>query len=194
MKEDKKFTPLSKLALKYGTDKCPQILHFYTEYYYGLLKDRKQEIKKVLEIGVGYPLVMLRPYGYKTGASLYMWQDFFPNAKIYGIDIRPELVFRDRRIETFFCNQTDKKGLMKLIQNIGTDIDLVIDDGSHFIEDQVIACLTLMPLLQEKVIYIIEDVKDITVANFLKSYDIEMIRKPRMASMNDRLIKVVNKK
>ena len=66
-----KETPLCKLALKYRSDKCPKRgKHTYTPYYYDLLKNKKRSTKKVLEIGIG------------KGASLKMWRDFFPNAKI----------------------------------------------------------------------------------------------------------------
>jgi len=44
--EDIKETPLCKLAFEYKTDKCPKIKHVYTPFYYELLKDRKNTIKK----------------------------------------------------------------------------------------------------------------------------------------------------
>jgi len=184
---------LAQLALKYGSDKCPQLHHFYTDYYAGLFIGRQQDVKKVLEIGVGWPGCMTHVPNYQAGASLFMWQDYFPKALIYGTDIRPDLVFKNNRIETFLCDQTDKAGLMNLIQKIGTDIDLVIDDGSHLPEDQVFTCLTLMPILQDRVIYIIEDARDKEIAKYLKGYQVDIIRKSRMASVWDRLIKVVNK-
>jgi len=190
---DDEVTKLAQLALKYGSDKCPQIHHFYTEYYAGLFLGRKNEIKKVLEIGVGYPECMTHSPNYQIGASLSMWQDYFPNALVFGIDIRQDLVFKNNRIETFLCDQTDKAGLMNLIKKIGTDIDFVIDDGSHLPEDQVFTCLTLMPLLQNKVIYIIEDVRYKEIAKYLKGYQLEIVRKSKMASNWDRLIKVTNK-
>lgn len=187
-------TPLCELALKYGSDKCPQISHFYTEYYYAMFKSKRHMIKKVLEIGIGYPGGMLESPYYQVGASLYMWQDFFPEAQIYGIDIRKDLLIKDKRIKTFLCDQSDPKGLKKLINIIGTDIDMVIDDGSHIPEDQVFSCLTLMPLLQEKVLYVIEDVKDKEIEKYLKGYNTHAIRKSKMANIYDRLIEVTNKK
>src|SRR3989304_3769693 len=84
-------TPLCKLALKYGTDKCPQLKHSYTPFYYQLLKDKRREIKKVLEMGIGFfpgmpeKKVFFDPglkRTYHMGASLYMWRDFFPNAQV----------------------------------------------------------------------------------------------------------------
>jgi hypothetical protein len=150
---------LSELALKYLTDKCPQIKHPFTPFYFELLKDKQKSIKKVLEIGVGYPeMSNTRPH--RLGASLFMWRDFFPNAQIYGADIYPGAIFTDNRIETFLRDQTNKEDLEKLIGKIGSDIDLVVDDGSHKTKDQIFTCLTSMPLLKNDVIYIIEDVTE----------------------------------
>ena len=46
-------TKLCKLAYKYGTDKCPQIHHSYTPFYYELLNPKRNEIKKFVELGIG---------------------------------------------------------------------------------------------------------------------------------------------
>ena len=92
------------------------------------------------------------------GASLYMWRDFFPNAQIYGADIRPETMFEDERIRTYVCDERKKEDLEKLVENTGPDIDIFVDDGSHNLSDQIFACQTLMPLLKKDVIYIVEDV------------------------------------
>ena len=190
----KKFeTELCRLAYKYGTDKCPQIRHFYTEFYYKLLKDKKESIKKVLELGTGCFETMSTCPNYITGASLHMWRDFFPNAQIYGVDILPETVFKKNRIETFQYDATSKEDLINLVNKTGSDIDLFIDDGSHNPKHQIFACLTLMPLFKRDVIYIIEDVGDPNIVNYLKDYDCHNVRKSKMRESHDRLIVVKNK-
>ena len=156
-------TPLCRLALKYRSDKCPaRGVHTYTPYYYNLLNDKKASIKKVLEIGVG------------KGASLKMWRDFFPNAQIYGADYRSDFLIKGDRIESILCDQRRSEHLRKLITQIGTDIDLVVDDGSHRSRDQIFTCLTLMPLLQKGVTYVIEDVADPSIVDKLKAYVVEV--------------------
>jgi len=90
-----------------------------------MFKDRRMTVRKVIEIGLCGD-----PY-YVVGASLYMWKEWFPNAKIFGADIDAELMFSDERIETFLCDQSSDNDLKNLIQHTGTDIDLFIDDGSH---------------------------------------------------------------
>ena len=77
-----------------------------------------------------------------------MWRDFFPNAHIYGADIRPETIFNDERITTYLCDERKKEDLVNLIKNTGSDIDIFVDDGSHHLNDQIFTCKTLMPLLK----------------------------------------------
>ncbi len=165
--ESNNLTELCKIAFKYGTDKCPQIKHSYTPFYYKLLKSKKHSIKKVLELGIGHYRNMknfeviydptLKRYLHR-GASLYMWRDFFPEAQIFGADIIPDAIFSDDRIKTFLCDERKKEDLKKLIQDTGPDIDLFIDDASHHVDDQIFAAQTIMPLINKNVIYIIEDV------------------------------------
>ena len=113
-------------------------------FYYELLKDKN--IRKVLELGI------------QTGASLRMWRDFFPKAQIYGIDIAEETLIQEERITTYLCDETKEKDLRDVIEKIGTDIDLFIDDGSHRSNHQIFTAKILRPLLKDD-IYIIEDVK-----------------------------------
>lgn len=153
-------TELCELAYKYGADKCPQINHNYTPFYYELFKDRRQSIKKVFEFGVGNFRQFKHIPNYTRGASLYMWRDFFPNAQIYGADIVEESVFKTDRLETFQCDETDKEQVVELMKKIGSDsIDLFVDDASHHVHDQRFLCETVMPLLKKDVIYIIEDTR-----------------------------------
>ena len=80
-------TELCHLAIKYGTDRHPLSKHSYTPYYYNLLKDKRQSVKKVLEIGAAI-------YG-----GHKMWRDFFPNATIYGAEPSPQQNLSEDRIK-----------------------------------------------------------------------------------------------
>lgn len=174
-----KITSLCKIAYKYGTDKCPQIKHSYTPFYYKLLNGRRKSIKKVLEMGIGY--YSRNRHHLLRGASLYMWREFFPNAQIYGADICPETIFQDERIKTYLCDERKKEDLVKLIENTGSDIDLVVDDASHHVDDQIFASRTLLPLLQTHTIYIIEDVTHSKVIRQAlgEEYDYYLLEIPR---------------
>lgn len=163
-----KITPLCKIGAKYGTDKCPQIKHTYTPAYYDLFKDRKGFVKKVFEIGVC------------KGASVRMWRDFFPKAQIYGLDVREESRIEGERIKTFVGDSRDKKTWEKIFDEIGTDIDLFVDDGSHWPSYQAITCRLVKPLLEKKAIYIIEDVRfPNELRKRLPEFEIEEIATPK---------------
>ena len=153
-------TELCEIAFKYGTDKCPQLGHSYTPFYYELLKDKRETFKKVLELGVGsQELMFWTPEHYQTGAGLLMWRDFFPKAQIYGVDIGQSAIFQAERISTFLLDTKSQLDMSKLVGNIGSDIDLVIDDGNHNGRAQIHAVRNLMPLLKRDCLYIIEDAK-----------------------------------
>jgi hypothetical protein len=119
-------TELCKLAEKYGTDK----LGAYTRFYGWFLKPFRESVRKVLEIGIGNVADMKHVPGYQPGASLRMWRDFFPNAAIHGIDIDPEVLMHDERIETFLVSQINPHQLAAFGKEHGP-FDLIIDDGDH---------------------------------------------------------------
>ena len=180
-------TELCDIAFKYGTDKCPQIKHHFTEFYHEMFKDRRETVKKVVEIGIG-----LFPTKNTIGASLYMWRDYFPNAMIYGADIDPSLLFTDERIETIWCDQTNAEDLRRLISIVGNDVDLFIDDGLHTPASQGFTCTTIMPLL-ENPIYVVEDAGYLDFLSQLTDYNCQVLRRSKRKYNDDRLV-VVRKK
>lgn len=159
---DKMRDPLTKLAIKYGSDRHPESKHSYTPYYYKLFKGRRQSVKKILEIGAG------------EGAGLRMWRDYFPNATVYGADNDEKRIFKEERIDVIHCDQSSRGDLVLLLDKTGTNIDFVVDDASHKPQHQVFTCLTLMPFLNHDVVYIIEDVADLSIIGNLGAYEIEV--------------------
>jgi hypothetical protein len=149
-------TRLCDLAVKWHTDKTPAICHGYTPYYHELLKDKT--VKKVLEIGIGYPTHMHQNKDFKPGASLFMWQEYFPEAEIYALDINPEVLINEGRIKSFCCDQGNEESLRKIAAQLGGNFDLIVDDGSHAPDHQVLSAEVLIPLLlNPDGIYVIED-------------------------------------
>jgi hypothetical protein len=157
---------LDNLAIKYGTDRLGK--HNYTQLYYKIFGDKRDAIKKVLEIGIS------------LGAGLRMWQDFFPNAKIYGVDNKDEYIFNEGRIESFKCDASSLSDLESVLDKTGTDLDLVIDDASHRTKDQMFTCETIVPKLKGDFVYVIEDVAWDWIFDELKNklpdYDFVMVR------------------
>lgn len=155
---------LTKLAVKYKTDKWGK--HNYTPHYFNMFrnKNKRRNVKKVVEMGIA------------EGAGLQMFRDFFTNAHVYGADIEPQRAkgINLERITLVRCDQTNMNELGGLLDYAGLDIDLFIDDGSHKPEDQVFTCTQLMPLLKN-VTYVIEDVANPEIADNFKQYDVKVV-------------------
>lgn len=150
---------LCEIARKYGTDKVDH--HEYTVLYDRLFGDRRESIKKVLEIGIGHALVGHQGYmfpGYRVGASIFMWRDYFPNAQIFAFDIEPSIQINEDRIKSFVVDQSSTISLYHGGHGTGGALDLVVDDGSHVAEHQITSAKALLSFLSDRGMYIIEDI------------------------------------
>ncbi len=147
-------TPLCELALKYGTDKREG---GYTPFYHLLFGRRRAQVSKVLEVGIGYPEIMPHVPGYKAGASLRMWEEYFPNAEIDGLDINPNALVNEGWIRSFLCDATDPNLAAQLRAELGKDFDLIVDDGDHSAAAQFKTFGNLRELLAPEGVYIVED-------------------------------------
>lgn len=136
---------LTNLANKYGSDKGEKsYANNFAKIYDSYLSDKRNDVKKVLEIGVG------------NGGSLRMWCEYFPSAIIYGIDINPGFLFSEDRIVTALINQSNRESLKKFAEENGP-FDLILDDGSHNVIHQQISLGLLFPYLEDGGYYIVED-------------------------------------
>jgi len=96
----------------------------------------------------------------EIGSSLRAWSDYFENAKIYGADIDPSLVFEEKnmRIKTFYCDQNSREDFLKIANQIGEPLDVIIDDGRHTPEANLNFFNASFDHLKSGGVYIIEDV------------------------------------
>lgn len=191
-------THLCELGYKYGTDKTPLIALHYTRLYFKLFHERRTEIRKVLEMGIGYKDVMpvdkFQEPRYHGGGSLRMWREFFPNAQIYGADIAPQTMFTEERIQTYLCDERKREDLERLISQTGSDLDIFIDDASHQTYDQIGLVTTLMPMLDKGVTYVMEDVHEPEkVKPALDGYRFEQVRFQHKRFSSERIILVWHK-
>lgn len=145
---------LSEIAVRLGVGKIGGGIDL-TTVYEELLGERRLEVRKVLEIGIGHEGCM--GAGYHPGASLRMWEEYFPNAEIFALDNRREILINERMITSFWADQSSGPSLRGVIPLLGDSFDLIIDDGSHVPGDQVLSALTFVPLLAPRGIYVIED-------------------------------------
>lgn len=148
---------LEDLARKYGCDKLSA--HGYVPFYEELFRGRT--VKRLLEIGIGYRELM-KPFvpHYVHGASLRMWNDFFPDAEIFACDIRQDTLINEGRIHSWVCDQSKVASLLSLAQTVGDNLDVIIDDGSHNRDDQIVTAIVLKYSLAPGGVYIVEDVQE----------------------------------
>ena len=123
---------LKKLFNYYGSDKSR--VHNY-HLIYSAIFPKRNKVKKILEIGLGTNNINMisnmGPEG-KPGASVRAFRDYFSQASIYGADIDSEILFSEKRIKTYYVDQTNIESIKKLFsKKIGKNFDLIIDDGLH---------------------------------------------------------------
>lgn len=138
---------LTKLANQHKTDKgtTHSFKHSYTPHYHKHLKDFRDSFTKVLEIGI------------YSGASLFMWRDYFQKAQIYGIDIMNKENLNGNRITPFQGSQSNRSDLDRFLKSYGGEFDLIIDDGGHHMDQQMISIGVLFKHVKAGGIYILED-------------------------------------
>jgi len=135
--------PLEELGAKYLPTKR---IHNYLPYYWMHFRDIRSEVRNVLEIGV------------QTDRSIRMWEEFFPNATIHGLDIDPACErLAGGRCKIFIGDQSDRVCLNQVVESAGGHFDIVIDDGSHRVEHQLASFDFLFPMLSDHGIYVVED-------------------------------------
>ncbi len=145
---------LDLLARIYRTDKSSNS-HGYTQWYAHHLHPRRREVRSVLEIGIGG---ITSRRGYDTefgGMSLRMWRDYFPKARIVGIDIEKKVV-TGKRISVEQGSQDDPVFLRDIALRYGP-FDVVIDDGSHVGRHVRASFQVLFEHVRPGGIYVIED-------------------------------------
>jgi SAM-dependent methyltransferase len=151
-------TILCELADQHMTDKggrstvygghAGDTCHNYTPAYHEILGHRREQVRRVLEVGVN------------AGSSLRMWAEYFPAAEVIGLDIRPEVLFQTDRIRCYLADQGNAGSLRAAVAAAGGGpFDLIIDDGSHEDAHQMITAETLLPYLAAGGVYVIEDIR-----------------------------------
>jgi SAM-dependent methyltransferase len=122
--------------------------HTYIDEYEKLL-DGYRENSTVLEIGIC------------EGESLKMWNEYFINSKVYGIDITDRYIkdlIKESKYNIIIGNACSEEIIEQLNH---LTFDVIIDDGSHLINDQINSFNILKDRMKSNGIYIIEDVNDL---------------------------------
>lgn len=132
-------------------------------YYlmYGYVLHDPASVSQVFEIGLGTnntDVVSNMGVAGRPGASLRAFRDFLPNATIHGADVDRRVLFEEERIHTHFVDQTDDRTFADLGARLQGDFDLMIDDGLHSPDANLLSLKFFLPRLKVGGWAIIEDV------------------------------------
>lgn len=119
--------------------------HYFPVYEKHFSRFRNQSIT-FLEIGCG------------GGGSLQMWKRYFgPFAQIVGVDIEPACkAYEEDQIAVRIGNQNDADFMNGIIEEFGVP-DIVLDDGSHNMDDILASFNAIYPRQHHNAIYCVED-------------------------------------
>jgi hypothetical protein len=122
-------------------------IHSYLDVYEKLFAPIRDSCAKILEIGV------------QTGGSIKLWNDYFPNADVYGFDIDLSTVQTDLsspRIHVSECDAYSDE-VIKTLEPLSFDV--LIDDGPHTKESMLTFARLYPQFLREGGICVIEDIQ-----------------------------------
>ena len=123
------------------------IAHGYAKIYEKYLKDNKDKISSVIELGSFY--------GNASAAFFF----YFKNAQIYSADINPDMyLYRSKRLKNFYTDTSSKSSIKKNILSKNIKFDLIIEDASHMLKDQIISLFTLFKTLKAGGLFIVEEI------------------------------------
>lgn len=120
-------------------------IHYFEIYDFWFKKYQNKPVT-ILEIGV------------YQGGSLNMWKDYFgKDLQIYAIDINTLCKqFEDEKTKIFIGSQEDRTFLNYVKSQI-PKLDIIIDDGGHTMNQQIVSFEELYDHLKEDGIYLCED-------------------------------------
>ena len=175
---------LENLFIKYGSDKASIYKdnlkgHVYTKFYLKELKKFKNKKINILEIGS------------LEGSSAVAFSKYFKNSKVYCFDVNISIFkYISNKIEVFGIDATKEKKVDQILNKILSKnnffFDLIIDDGSHKLDDILIFFKIFFKYLKKNGYYVIEEF------NFPEYYKhLNVIGEPKI---NKFLISVQRKK
>jgi len=148
---------LDELGIKHNTDKATitrnqdgseRRAHNYLAFYEQFFAPLRDEKITLLELGVGPD--------WRSGASLYTFREYFPQAQIIGADIRQSAIAAQSERIRIEIGDLGEAAFLDRLRRIRPAI--LIDDASHFWHHQVQALCGLWSSVQKGGYYVVEDV------------------------------------
>ena len=123
------------------------ISHGYAKIYEKYLQKFKEKKLNIIELGSFYG---------NASAALFF---FFKNSQIYSADINPDMyIYSSKRLENFFTDTSSRSSIENDILKKNIKFDIIIEDASHMLKDQIISLFILFKILKPGGYFIIEEV------------------------------------
>ena len=123
------------------------IAHGYAKIYEKYLKELKEKNLNIIELGSFYG---------NASAAFYF---YFKNSQIYSADINPDMyLYRSKRLINFFTDTSSRSSIEKNILKKNIQFDLIIEDASHMLKDQIISLFILFKNLKSGGFFIVEEI------------------------------------
>lgn len=96
--------------------------------------------------------------GVLNGGSLFMWRELFGDkARIIGVELNPEAKRWEKDgFEIFIGSQSDPAFWKNFFAEVGP-IDVLLDDGGHTFEQQIITLESALPHIKDGGLLVVED-------------------------------------
>ena len=131
-------------------------LHYFDIYHHYFRKYVGREVH-ILEIGV------------YSGGSLKMWKNYFGDkCHVYGVDIEESCKAYENEYTSIFIGDQADRNFWKALKEKIPVIDIIVDDGGHRSEQQIITLEETLPYLSPGGVYLCEDIHDNRYTSYLQ--------------------------
>lgn len=128
---------LHEYGLYHGSDKATA--HQYLDFY---------------QTEIGNPRIIME-FGVKDGASMKMWREFYAGSLVVGLDINNPPCVEGCLI---YEKDATKQSTVDMLTALIPQYDLIVDDASHMVTDQIDSLNLWWPYVKPGGHYIIEDI------------------------------------
>ncbi len=102
--------------------------------------------------------IAIMEIGVNQGGSLQLWKKMFgPHAKIIGVDIMESCRKMEEEQTTIYIGDQGNREFWRGIKPDLPSFDIVIDDGGHGMEQQIVTFEEIFPLVKPGGVYLCED-------------------------------------
>jgi len=120
--------------------------HDYSDFYKKELAHLRKKSIDILEIGTA------------KGDGLASFYYYFPKSNLIGLDNNPfRLRYKSKRVRNIFVDVSSRRILKNLTNHLNQKFDLIIEDSSHKLIDQILCFVENFKNLKSGGIYVVED-------------------------------------